>query len=312
MRTWVCSLFFTVIIGGGQIASADAPFDVIIKNGTVYDGSGGEAQHVDLAIKGDRIAGLGDFKNAKAKSVIDARGLAVAPGFINMLSWSNESLIQDGRSQSEIRQGVTTEIMGEGESMGPLNDRMKARIVHEQTDIKFEIKWNTLAEYLHYLEQRGISCNVASFLGATTVREYVIGLEDKQPTPEQLDQMRELVRKEMEAGALGIGTSLIYPPAFYAKTEELIELCKVAAKYQGKYISHMRSEGNQLFEAFDELLRIAREANIPAEVYHIKAAGQKNWPKLDEFLTRIEKAQKEGLKSRANMYTYTAARSEEH
>src|SRR6202011_5568662 len=214
-------------------------FDVIIKNGTVYDGSGGEPQHVDLAIRGDRIAGLGDFKNAKAKIVADATGLAVAPGFINMLSWSNESLIQDGRSQSEIRQGVTTEIMGEGESMGPLNDRMKARILSEQKDIKFEIKWNTLAEYLHYLEQRGISCNVASFLGATTVREYVIGLEDKQPTPEQLDQMRELVRKEMEGGALGIGTSLIYPPAFYAKTEELIELCKVAAKYQGKYISHM-------------------------------------------------------------------------
>ncbi len=254
MRTWVCSLFFTVIIGGGQIASADAPFDIVIKGGTVYDGTGGEGHVTDVAIRGDRIAGVGDFAKASAKKTIDARGLAVAPGFINMLSWSNESLIQDGRSQSEIRQGVTTEIMGEGESMGPLNDRMKARIVREQTDIKFEIKWNTLAEYLRYLEKRGISCNVASFLGATTVREYVIGLEDKQPTPEQLEQMRELVRKEMEAGALGIGTSLIYPPAFYAKTEELIELCKVAAKYQGKYISHMRSEGNQLFEGLDEVM----------------------------------------------------------
>src|SRR5437763_13835461 len=197
--------------------------------------------------------------------------------------------------------------MGEGESMGPLNDRMKTRLVREQTDIKFEIKWNTLAEYLHYLEKRGISCNVASFLGATTVREYVIGFEDKQPTRQQLDQMRELVRKEMEAGALGIGTSLIYPPAFYAKTDELIEMCKVAAQYKGKYISHMRSEGNQLFEAFDELLRIAREAKIPAEVYHLKAAGRKNWPKLDEFLARIEKARSEGLNVRANMYTYTAA-----
>jgi len=191
--------------------------------------------------------------------------------------------------------------------MGPLNDRMKARIVREQTDIKFEVKWNTLAEYLRYLEKRGISCNVASFLGATTVREYVIGLEDKQPTPEQLDQMRELVRKEMEAGALGIGTSLIYPPAFYAKTEELIELCKVAAKYQGKYISHMRSEGIQLLEALDELIRISREAGIPAEVYHIKASGEKNWPKEDELLDRIEATQKEGLKIRANVYTYTAA-----
>jgi N-acyl-D-amino-acid deacylase len=224
-----------------------------------------------------------------------------------MLSWSTESLIQDGRSQSEIRQGVTTEIMGEGESMGPVNDRVREHILHTQTDIKYDIKWNTLAEYLQYLEKRGISCNVASFLGATTVREYVIGFEDKPPTPEQLEQMRDLVRKEMEAGALGIGTSLIYPPAFYGKTEELIELCKVAAKYQGKYISHMRSEGNQLFEALDELLRIAREANIPAEVYHIKAAGEKNWPKEDELLARIERAQKEGVNVRANMYTYTAA-----
>ncbi len=197
--------------------------------------------------------------------------------------------------------------MGEGESMGPVNDRVREHMLRAQTDIKYDIKWNTLAEYLQYLEKRGISCNVASFLGATTVREYVIGFEDKAPTPEQLDQMRELVRKEMEAGALGIGTSLIYPPAFYASTDELIELCKVAAKYQGKYISHMRSEGNQLIEALDELLRIAREANIPAELYHIKAAGQKNWSKEDELLPRIERAQKEGLNVRANMYTYTAA-----
>src|SRR2546422_8901857 len=282
-------------------------FDAIIKGGRVYDGTGTEPKHADVAIRGDRITGVGDFKTAKAKTIIDATGLAVAPGFINMLSWSNESLIQDGRSQSEIRQGVTTEIMGEGESMGPLNDRMKARIVREQTDIKFEIKWNTLAEYLCYLEKRGISCNVASFLGATTVREYVIGFEDKAPTPEQLDQMRELVRKEMEAGALGIGTSLIYPPAFYAKTEELIELCKVAGTYQGKYISHMRSEGNQLLEALDEVIRISREAWLPAEVYHIKAAGKKNWAKEDQLLARIEAAQKEGIKITANMYTYTAA-----
>src|SRR5207248_3353130 len=171
---------------------------------------------------------------ASAKTIVNASGLAVAPGFINMLSWSTDSLIQDGRSQSELRQGVTTEIMGEGESMGPVNDRIRQFMVKNQSDIKYDVSWNTLAEYLQHLEKRGISCNVASFLGATTVREYVIGLEDKQPTPEQLDQMRELVRKEMEAGALGIGTSLIYPPAFYAKTEELIELCKVAAKYQGK------------------------------------------------------------------------------
>src|SRR6476620_10778982 len=301
--TIVCSMF------GEQPSPLprDGNFDVIIRNGTVYDGTGAEPRQADVAIRGDQIAGVGDFKSAKANTVIDAKGLAVAPGFINMLSWSTESLIQDGRSQSEIRQGVTTEIMGEGESMGPVNDRVREHIMREQSDIKYDIKWNTLTEYLRYLENRGISCNVASFIGATTIRENVIGFEDKQPTPEQLDQMRELVRKEMEAGALGIGTSLIYPPAFYAKTEELIELCKVAAKYQGKYISHMRSEGNQLFQALDELLRISREAGIPAEVYHIKAAGQETWPKQEELLERIEAAQKEGLKIRANMYTYTAA-----
>src|SRR6266700_8195298 len=296
-----------LLVSAVPAAQLPAKFDVVIKNGTVYDGTGSEGRKADVAIRGDRIVGVGDFQNSSATNVIDAHGLAVAPGFINMLSWSTESLIQDGRSQSEIRQGVTTEIMGEGESMGPVNDRVREHILHTQTDIKYDIKWNTLAEYLQYLEQRGISCNVASFLGATTVREYVIGFEDKPPTPEQLEQMREVVRKEMEAGALGIGTSLIYPPAFYARTEELIELCKVAAKYQGKYISHMRSEGNQLLEGLDEVIRISREAGIPAEVYHIKAAGEKNWPKEDQLLGRIEAGQKEGLKIRANMYTYTAA-----
>ena len=269
------TIVFTMFAEQPSPSPRDGDFDVIIRNGTVYDGTGAEPRQADVVIRGDRIAGIGDFKSAKANTVIDAKGFAVAPGFINMLSWSTESLIQDGRSQSEIRQGVTTEIMGEGESMGPVNDRVREHKIREQTDIKYDIPWNTLAEYLQYLEKRGVSCNVASFIGATTIREYVIGYEDKQPTPEQLDEMRELVRKEMEAGALGIGTSLIYPPAFYAKTEELIELCKVAAKYKGKYISHMRSEGNQLFEALDELLRIAREANIPAELYHIKAAGKK-------------------------------------
>jgi len=288
------------------VAARAQDFDVIIKGGAVYDGTGGEAQRVDLSIKGDRIAGLGDFKDASAKTIINASGLAVAPGFINMLSWSTESLIQDGRSQSEIRQGVTTEIMGEGESMGPVNDRVREFMLKQQADIKYAIKWNMLTEYLQFLEKRGISCNVASFIGATTIRQCVIGFDDRAPTPQELDQMRELVRKEMEAGALGIGTSLIYPPAFYAKTDELIELCKVAAKYKGKYISHMRSEGNQLLQALDELIRISREANIPAEIYHIKAAGQKNWSKIDNLLSRIESTQKEGLNIRANMYTYTA------
>ena len=291
---------------GSQKPPADK-FDVIIKGGTVYDGTGERARVIDVGIRGDRIAALGNFSADQAKAVIDAKGLAVAPGFINMLSWSTESLIEDGRSQSEIREGVTTEIMGEGNSMGPLNDRMKERNLSQQGDIKYEIKWSTLAEYLRYLEQRGVSCNVASFVGATTIRDFVIGLEDKQPTPEQLEQMRQLVRQEMEAGALGIGTSLIYPPAFYAKTEELVELCKVAAKYKGKYISHMRSEGNQLLEAIDELLRISKEANIPAEIYHIKAAGQPNWGKADAMLAKIEDARKAGLKITADMYTYTAA-----
>src|SRR5216117_1154705 len=304
-RTVFCLSVFPLILLP-MFAQKPPDFDVIIKGGTVYDGTGAEPRHIDLAIRGDRIAGVGDFKNATAKTVIDARGLAVAPGFINMLSWSTESLIQDGRSQSDIRQGVTTDIMGEGESMGPLNDRVREFMLKQQADIKYDITWKTLAEYLQFLEKRGISCNVASFIGATTIRQNVIGFDDRPPTPQELDQMRELVRKEMEAGALGIGTSLIYPPAFYAKTDELIELCKVAAKYKGKYISHMRSEGNQLLEAFDELLRISREAGIPAEVYHIKAAGQKNWAKIDSLLSRIESAQKEGLNVRANMYTYTA------
>jgi N-acyl-D-amino-acid deacylase len=311
-----CSYLLAALLGPMMVSivsaeeASPAPpqeFDVIIRNGTVYDGSGGEGRQADVTLRGDRIAGVGDFKTAKARVTINARGLAVAPGFINMLSWSNESLIADGRSQSEIRQGVTTEIMGEGESMGPLNDRVREKMLREQKDIHYEIKWTTLADYLRYLEARGVSCNVASFIGATTIRENVIGFEDKAPTPQQLDEMRALVRQEMEAGALGIGTSLIYPPAFYAKTPELIELCKVAVRYQGKYISHMRSEGNQLLEALDELIRISREANIPAEVYHIKAAGESNWPKLDTLLARIEAAQKEGLKITADMYTYTAA-----
>ena len=297
---------FSLLLAATSVSVIAADFDVIIKNGAVYNGTGSETQYVDLAIRGDRIAGVGDYKNAKAKTVIDAWGLAVAPGFINMLSWSTESLIQDGRSQSEIRQGVTTEIMGEGESMGPMNDRVREFMLKQQADIKYDITWNTLTEYLRFLEKRGISCNVASFIGATTIRQNVIGFDDRPPTPRELDQMRELVREEMEAGALGIGTSLIYPPAFYAKTDELIELCKVAAKYKGKYISHMRSEGNQLLEAFGELLQISSEAGIPAEVYHIKAAGEKNWGKIDNLLSRIELAQKEGLNIRANMYTYTA------
>lgn len=289
----------------GQAARTD-DFDVLIKGGLIYDGTGGAARRVDIAIKDDRIVAIGNLKNASARNVVDARGLAVAPGFINMLSWSTESLIADGRSQGELRQGVTTQIMGEGWSMGPLNDRLKKQVIAEQDDIKFDIEWTTLAEYLRYLEKRGVSQNVASFVGATTVRQYVLGESDVQPTPAQLQEMRELVRQAMEEGALGVGSSLIYAPAFYARTEELIELCKVAARYKGKYISHLRSEGNQWVEAVEELIRISEEAGLPAEIYHIKAAGMQNWNKVDRVLALINAARRRGLKITADMYMYTA------
>ena len=285
-------------------ARADS-FDVLIKGGTVYDGTGQAPHRVDVGIRGDRIVTIGNLQRARAKSVIDATGLAVTPGFINMLSHSEVSLIADGRSMGELKQGVTTQIFGES-SMGPLSDEMKKRRVEQQGDIKYEIVWTTLAEYLTYLEKRGVSQNFASFIGAPTVREYVIGLEDKPPTPEQLDKMRELVRQEMEAGALGVTTALIYPPATFARTDELIELSKVAAKYQGKYIAHIRSEANQLTEAVEETIRISREAGLPAEIYHLKASGQENWPKLDRAIAMIEEARRQGLKITADMYTYTA------
>jgi N-acyl-D-amino-acid deacylase len=281
-------------------------FDVLIRGGTVYDGTGGPGRRADVAIAGDRIEGVGSFNAAEATTVIDATGLAVAPGFVNMLSWSTESLLVDGRSQGEIRQGITTQIFGEGSSMGPLNEAMKKRMVEQMGDIKYDITWTSLSEYLRELERRGVSQNVASFLGATTVREHVIGLENRQPTADELEAMRGIVRREMEAGALGIGSSLIYAPAFFASTEELIELCKVAAKYRGKYISHVRSEGNRLVEAVEELIRISRDARIPAEIYHLKAAGQANWPKMDRVVALVEAARRRGQKITADMYTYTA------
>ena len=287
-------------------AAQPQSFDLIVRNGIVYDGTGAPGVRADVGIRGDRVAAVRDLSGASAKAEIDASGHAVAPGFINMLSWSTESLLIDGRSQGEIRQGVTTQIFGEGFSMGPLTDAMKRRMVEQMGDLKFDITWTTLAEYLRQMERRGVSQNVASFLGATTVREHVIGLADRKPTGAELDAMREIVRREMEAGALGIGSSLIYAPAFYASTEELIELCKVAAKYRGKYISHVRSEGNRLVEAIEELIRISREAKIPAEVYHLKAAGEANWPKMERVVALIEEARRSGLRITANMYTYTA------
>ena len=285
----------------------DPAFDVLIRGGMVYDGTGGPARVADVGIRGDRIAAIGNLGSARAARVIEARSLAVAPGFINMLSWSTESLIADGRSQSEIRQGVTLEVMGEGASMGPLNDDMKRRMRQSQTDIKYEVEWTTLAEYLSWLERRGISTNVASFVGAATIRSHVLGLEDVQPTPAQLQAMRELVDREMRAGAMGVGSALIYAPGTYAKTEELVELCKVAARHGGMYTSHIRGEGVKLLEAIDELVRISREAGIRAEIHHFKAAGKGNWGKIDAAIARVERARAAGLPVTANVYLYTAS-----
>ena len=292
-----------------MVSTTAATYDYIIRNGTIYDGSGAPPSTGDIAIERDTIAAVGDLSTARARKEIDARGMAVAPGFINMLSWATESLIHDGRSQSDIRQGVTLEIFGEGESMGPLNAKMKREMVEAQGDIKFDVKWTSLAEYLEYLVKKGVSCNVASFVGATSVRVHELGYADRAPTAEELARMKELVRQAMEEGALGVGSSLIYAPAFYAKTDELIELAKVAAEYNGMYISHLRSEGNRFLEALDEFLTIAREGKISAEVYHLKAAGEANWHKLDAAVKKIEQARKEGLHITADMYTYTAGQT---
>ncbi|HXJ77034.1 MAG TPA: D-aminoacylase [Candidatus Dormibacteraeota bacterium] len=281
-------------------------YDVLLRNGTIYDGSGQAPIRGDVAIRGDAIVALGRVDPAPARIELDATGLAIAPGFINMLSWANESLLVDGRSQSDIRQGVTLEVMGEGESAGPLNERMKSDLKRQQGDLKYSVKWTTLGGYLDYLVAHGISCNVASFVGATTVRIHEIGYADRAPTPAELERMKDLVRVAMEEGALGVGSSLIYAPAFYAKTDELIALCKVAASHGGIYISHLRSEGNQFLEALEELITIAREAKIPAQVYHLKAAGEKNWGKLDAAIRRVEEARAAGLHITADMYTYTA------
>lgn len=299
-------LLLSVMVAFACSCTPATEYDVIIRNATVYDGSGSPAYPGDVAIQGDRIAAVGDLGAARAETEVDAQGLAVSPGFVNMLSWSTESLIADGRSQGEIRQGVTLEVMGEGWSMGPLNDAMKRLATEQQTDFKFDIEWTTLGEYLEYLVARGVSPNVASFVGATTVRIHEIGEEDRAPTAEELDRMRGHVRQAMEEGAMGLASALVYAPAFYAETEELIELAKVAAEYDGMYISHMRSEGSGLLEAFDELSTIAREAGIDAEIYHLKAGGKSNWDKMDTLIGRVEAARNEGLRITADMYTYVA------
>ena len=282
-------------------------YDVILRGGTIYDGLGNEPVVADLAISGDRIAAIGDLAGATGRDVYDIRGKAVSPGFINMLSWATESLLEDGRGMSDIMQGVTLEVMGEGESMGPWNDAMKADVTKRQGDIRYDIEWTSLGEYLDFLVARGISPNVASYVGATTIRVHELGYEDRPPTESELARMQDLVREAMEEGALGVGSSLIYAPAFFADTNELIALVGAAVEYGGAYISHIRSEGNRLEEGVQELIKIASVTGAPAEIYHLKAAGKQNWHKLQNIFALVEAAQDAGLEITADMYTYPAA-----
>ncbi|GGF28247.1 N-acyl-D-amino-acid deacylase family protein [Echinicola rosea] len=281
-------------------------FDIIIRHGQVIDGSGKPALMTDVGINADTIAYIGELSDQTAMQEIDAEGLVVAPGFINMLSWAVESLIEDGRSMSDIKQGVTLEVFGEGSSWGPLTPTTRREMKADQGNITYDIPWTTLGEYLEFLERKGVSANVASFVGATTLRVNTVGYEDRAPTPEELDSMKMMARQAMEEGALGIGSSLIYAPAFYSSTEELIALCKVASEYDGMYISHLRSEGNKLLESLNELIKIASEANIRAEVYHLKQSGSTNWNKLDAVISKIDSARNAGLHITTDMYTYTA------
>ena len=283
------------------------PYDLLIRNGVVYDGSGAPGRNVDVAVRGDRIAALLPAgSNAVATRTVDAEGHAVAPGFINVLSWAPEALIADGRSMSDTKQGVTLEVFGEGWSMGPYNERMKADALKQQGDIRYPIEWTTLGEYLEYLQKRGITPNVASFIGATTVRIHELGEDDVKPDAVQLARMQDLVRQAMADGALGVGGSLIYPPAAFADSNELIALAQAAAESGGGYIAHMRSEADRFLEAVDETIAIGRATGQQAEVYHLKAAGKKNWPKMAQAIAKIQAARDQGVKISANMYAYTA------
>ena len=301
------SLLFTFIILFGSSCTQSETYDVLIKNGQLVDGFGQPSYIGDIAINGDTIAAIGNLDNAKGLQEIDGTGLTVAPGFINMLSWANESLIADGKSQSDIRQGVTLEVFGEGWSMGPLTEESKKAVQGiGDGNIDYDITWETLDGYLQFLEDKGVSPNIASFVGATTLRINTVGFEDRAATEEEMEVMKDMVKTAMEEGAMGIGSSLIYAPGFYADTQELIALCKVASEYDGMYISHMRSEGNQLLESLDELIQIADEAKIRAEVYHLKMAGKDNWNKLDAVVSKIDSARAAGLHITTDMYTYTA------
>lgn len=300
------SIFFFLLVF--MASCQKQKFEVIIRGGTVYDGSGKEGVVMDVGINADTVAFIGDLSKAAGKKEIDAKGLAVAPGFINMLSHCEVSLLFDGNSQSDIRQGVTLEVLGEG-SMGPMNDQMKRddeEAMKRDPDWQYKIDWTTLGEYLEGLEKRGVSPNVASFVSAITVRVHELGYANRAASPEELERMKALVKTAMEEGAMGVTSALIYAPANYASTEELVELSKVASQYGGMYIAHIRSEGNSIFEAVDETIRIAREAKLPAEIYHLKFSGKDNWNKIDSVIAMIDHANKKGLKITADMYTYVA------
>jgi N-acyl-D-amino-acid deacylase len=285
---------------------ARAPqYDVVLRNGSVCDGSGAPCVAGGVAIDGDRIVAVGDLGDARGKTELDVHGQTIAPGFINMMS-SEWGLFADGRSQSDIRQGVTLEVFGEGESMGPLNDTMRAEYEKQEIDIHYDVTWHTLPEGLDTLARRGISTNIASFLGAATPRVNVLGRANRAPSPAELDQMREITAKAMEDGALGVSSALIYQPGTYAQTDELVALAEVAARYHGIYISHIRNEGDREIEAIDELISIARRAKIPAEIYHLKESGEKNWSRLPDVIRKVEEARAAGLQITADMYTYTA------
>ncbi len=295
----------------GLTACAEpALHDVVVRGGTLYDGGGGGPYAGDLAIDGDRITALvpaGRRPGVRGRLEIDAAGLAVAPGFVNMLSWATASLLVDGRAQSDVRQGVTLEVFGEGWSMGPLTAEMNEEMVARQGDLRFDVEWTTLGEYLEHLERRGVAPNVASFLGATTVRIHELGHADRAPSAEELERMRDLVRQAMAEGALGVGSSLIYAPAYYAGTDELVALAAAAGQSGGSYISHIRSEGEGLLEAIDELIEIARRAGVRAEIYHLKASRPENWDKLEAAIAKVEAARAEGLDVGADVYTYPAS-----
>ena len=299
--------FVAVLLAATGCAKDEArQADLIIRNGVIYDGSGGEPLRGAIAVRGDRVVAVGALDDWSAAREVDAAGLAVAPGFINVLSWATESLLADGRALSDLRQGVTLEIFGEGWSMGPLTPAMKEEMVALQGDVKFDVTWTTLGEYLDGLASRGVSVNVASFVGATTIRKHELGNDDRPPTAEELARMRALVAAAMEEGALGVGSSLIYALSFYAQTDELTALVAEAARNGGGYISHIRSEGENFLEALDELIGIARATGAHAEVYHLKAAGENNWPKMARAIARIKAARKDGLPITADMYPYTA------